>query len=66
MGVQGAGDIILYDTLENQYLSTSYSIYDLSQQYYFQITADEDGKISLADAAYVLTVYAKQSAGLDT
>lgn len=42
MGVQGAGDIILYDTQTNQYLSTKYSIYDLSQQYYFKMVASED------------------------
>lgn len=42
VGIQGAGDIILYDTLENRFLSTSYSIYDLSQQYYCQIAADEE------------------------
>ena len=42
MGVQGAGDIILYDTQTNQYLSTEYSIYDLSQQYYFKMVASED------------------------
>lgn len=41
MGVQGAGDIILYDVQTNQYLSTAYSIYDLSQQYYCQVAADE-------------------------
>lgn len=42
MGVQGAGDIILYDTQTDQYLSTEYSIYDLSQQYYFKMVASED------------------------
>lgn len=42
MGVQGAGDIILYDMQTDQYLSTEYSIYDLSQQYYFCMAASED------------------------
>ncbi|MGN0593251.1 MAG: S8 family serine peptidase [Ruminococcus sp.] len=42
MGVQGAGDIILYDVQTNQYLSTEYSIYDVSQQYYCQVAANEE------------------------
>ncbi len=42
VGVEGLGDIILYDSQTGQFLSTDYSIYAPSQQGLYQMAADED------------------------
>lgn len=36
LAAQDMGDLILYDTVENQFLSTGYTLYEPSQQYLYQ------------------------------